>query len=174
MKEEAICNVKRLRHHASLTVFCGGNENHQQVRQWKIDESLPDPLPCQRILDGLLPEVVSNLVGDLIPYWTDSPKKVPGSWQTDDPTQGDIHQWLIWAGEKPWQDYDILGGRFISEFGMPSIPSLETVKWWLDGDEKEAYPQSRMMQQHNKAGSHERRFAVYMNELMRFTDDLET
>ncbi len=78
------------------------------------------------------------------------------------------------APSRPWQDYDILGGRFVSEFGMPAMPAIQTVDWWLDGDEAERYPQSKLMAQHNKAGSYERRLATYINEEFRMTGDLET
>lgn len=64
--------------------------------------------------------------------------------------------------------------RELREFGMPSFPDKRTVDYWLDGDTTQAKPQSKLMQQHNKAGSHERRFAIYMNENFSMTSDLET
>lgn len=84
------------------------------------------------------------------------------------------HMLLLPAPSNPWQDYDLLGGRFVSEFGMPSIPDTRTVDWWLDGKSQERYSQSKLMQQHNRAGSHERRFAVYMNEMFRLTGDFDS
>ena len=57
---------------------------------------------------------------------------------------------------------------------MPSFPDTKTVDYWLDGDVKERWAQSRLMAQHNRAGSHERRFAIAMNENFRLTSDLET
>lgn len=36
------------------------------------------------------------------------------------------------------------------------------------------HPQSKALQQHNKAGSHERRMAVLMNENLKVTGDLES
>ncbi|KAJ9105971.1 hypothetical protein QFC19_003306 [Naganishia cerealis] len=175
VEKEAIANVKRLRHHPSLVLFCGNNEDYQQIRQWNIDESQLDPLPARKIYEDLLPKVVAALTDPQIAYHPGSPNKAADSWATDDPTQGDIHQWTVWAPpSNPWQNYDQLGGRFVSEFGMPSIPDIRTVDWWIDGDEKERYSQSKLMQQHNRAGSHERRFAVYMNELFRLTGDFAT
>ena len=57
---------------------------------------------------------------------------------------------------------------------MPSMPDIRTIDFWLDGDQSERYSQSRLMQQHNKAGSHERRLAIYMNENFRIKEDLES
>ena len=34
VKQEAIDNVTRLRHHASIVCFCGNNEDYQMVLQW--------------------------------------------------------------------------------------------------------------------------------------------
>lgn len=54
------------------------------------------------------------------------------------------------------------------------MPDIRTIDHWLDGDKTQRYSQSRLMAQHNKAGSHERRFAILMNENFRLTGDLET
>jgi beta-mannosidase len=67
-----------------------------------------------------------------------------------------------------------MAGRFISEFGMPSLPDIRTVEYWHGDDTSPRHPQSKMMQQHNKAGSHERRFAIAMNENFRYSGDLES
>lgn len=61
-----------------------------------------------------------------------------------------------------------------SEFGIPSFPDIKTVDYWLDGNVGERWAQSRLMAQHNRAGNHERRFAIVMNENFRLTGDLET
>ena len=38
---------------------------------------------------------------------------------TTDQTYGDLHQWNVWHGsQEPWHNWDILAGRFVSEFGM--------------------------------------------------------
>ncbi|ORY21893.1 glycoside hydrolase [Naematelia encephala] len=173
VKAEAEYNVARLGHHPSLAIFCGNNEDYQMVLQWDIKQS-GDPLPARKIYEHLLPEVVERLTDPQVPYWRGSPYGGKG-WDTADPTVGDVHQWEVWGGkEKPYQDYDIMGGRFVSEFGLPSLPSLKTINFWLDGDDTQAHPQSKLMQQHNKAGSHERRLAICMNENFRITADLES
>ncbi|KDQ51573.1 glycoside hydrolase family 2 protein [Jaapia argillacea MUCL 33604] len=169
VRAEAEDNVKRLRHHPSLALLCGNNEDYQQVLQWGgITE-----LPARKIYEEVLPEVVSRLTDPEIPYHRGSPYGGK-EWDTADPTVGDVHQWNIWAGELPWQDYERKGGRFVSEFGIPSMPDMKTIKYWLDGDESQAWPQSKLMAQHCKAGGFERRFAVIMNENFRLTSDLET
>ncbi|KAF8580934.1 glycoside hydrolase family 2 protein [Ramaria rubella] len=171
VKKEAEATVTRLRHHPSMALFCGNNEDYQQVLQWGGIDSLP----ARVIYEEVLPDVVSRLTSPEVPYWRGSPYGGKG-WDTADPTIGDVHQWNVWAGAHHlYQDYDIMGGRFVSEFGMPAFPDIRTVDYWMDGAEKKhRYSQSKLMMQHNKAGSHERRFAILMNENFRITSDLES
>ncbi|EIW81506.1 glycoside hydrolase family 2 protein [Coniophora puteana RWD-64-598 SS2] len=172
VRAEAIDNIVRLRHHPCIALLCGNNEDYQQVLQWG---DVPD-LPARKIYEHLLPSLVSSLTSPEIPYHRGSPCGGEG-WDTADPTVGDVHQWNIWAGEKPWHDYDRMGGRFVSEFGVPSFPCMRTIEYWLDSADvpkSQRYAQSKAMAQHCKAGSYERRFAVLMNELLRLTGDLET
>jgi len=62
-----------------------------------------------------------------------------------------------------------------SEFGIPSMPSMRTIEYWMQGaDKTQWYAQSQLMAQHTKAGAFERRFAIVMNENFRLTTDLET
>ncbi|KAF9465788.1 glycoside hydrolase superfamily [Collybia nuda] len=171
VRKEAEDNVKRLRHHASIALFCGNNEDYQMVLQWGgINE-----LPARKLYEEVLPDVVAGLTDPPIPYHRGSPYGGEG-WDTSDPTIGDVHQWNVWGGkELPYQEYDKLGGRFVSEFGMPSMPDMRTITYWMDGaDKAEWYAQSTLMAQHTRAGSFERRFAIAMNENFRITSDLET
>ncbi|KAM5541197.1 hypothetical protein V8D89_005126 [Ganoderma adspersum] len=167
---EAEDNVKRLRHHPSLALFCGNNEDYQMVLQW----GGIDALPARVLYEKVFPDVVAEHSGPPIPYHRGSPYGGKG-WDTSDPTIGDVHQWNIWGGKEwPWQEYPFNGGRFISEFGIPSFPDIKTVDYWLDGNTKDRWAQSKAMAQHDRAGSHERRFAIVMNENFRLTSDLET
>ena len=61
-----------------------------------------------------------------------------------------------------------------SEFGIPAMPDIRTVDYWLNGNTRERWAQSKLMAQHNRAGGHERRFAIVMNENFRLTGDFET
>lgn len=143
VKAEAEANVTRLRHHASLALWCGNNEgelllmyqlrqsnpqvsDYQQILQWNLGADLP----AKKIYEQVLPEVVTRLAGPDVPYWRGSPYGGKG-WDTTDPTVGDVvsrsfvkevcdclirfikHAWNIWAGMEHWQNYDILGGRFV-------------------------------------------------------------
>jgi beta-mannosidase len=172
VRAEALSNVTRLRSHPSIALFCGNNEDYQMVLQWG---DVPH-LPAVKIYEEILPEIVSSLTTEPeVPYWRGSPYGGK-DWDTADPTVGDVHQWNVWGGkELPYQNYDVLGGRFVSEFGMPGMPAWKTIQYWMDGaDEKEWYHQSPLIAQHCRAGLFERRFSIPMNENFRVTEDLET
>lgn len=67
----------------------------------------------------------------------------------------------VWHGtQEPWHNWDILSGRFVSEFGMQGYPDIRTVDYWTGGDKSERFPQSRTTTNHNKADGFERRLEV--------------
>lgn len=92
---------------------------------------------------------------------------------SSDPTVGDMHQWNVWHGtQEKYQIFDTLGGRFNSEFGMEAFPHIDTIRYYVT-DPTQLYPQSHMIDFHNKADGHERRIATYLIENFRTSTDLE-
>lgn len=84
-----------------------------------------------------------------------------------------MHQWNVWHGtQEKYQIFDTLGGRFNSEFGMEAFPHIDTIKAYVT-DPTQLYPQSHMIDFHNKADGHERRIATYLVENFRTETDLE-
>jgi beta-mannosidase len=80
---------------------------------------------------------------------------------------------IVWHGtQEKYQIFDTLGGRFNSEFGMEAFPHIETIKHYCT-DPSQLYPQSHMLDFHNKADGHERRIATYLVENFRTVTDLE-
>jgi beta-mannosidase len=117
----------------------------------------------------LLPDVVAAH-SPHVPYHPGSP------WgdgkASSDPTVGDMHQWNVWHGtQEKYQIFDKLGGRFNSEFGMEAFPHIDTIKYYVT-DPAQLYPQSHMIDFHNKADGHERRIATYLVENFRTETDL--
>ncbi|KAJ6599110.1 glycoside hydrolase family 2 protein [Mycena vulgaris] len=163
VKTEAEQNVKRLRHHPSVVIFAGNNEDYQIAESLKLELDYSDEksdyldtnFPARHIYERLLPAVVEEL-SDIF-YHRGSPYSGQGK-PTTDKAYGDLHQWNVWHGsQEPWHRWDVLAGRFVSEFGMEGYPNIRTVDYWLDGDKSERYPQSRINNNHNKADGFERR-----------------
>ncbi|KAM0746231.1 glycoside hydrolase [Meredithblackwellia eburnea MCA 4105] len=177
VRKEAEDNVRRLRSHPSLVVLCGNNEDYQIAESEGLEYDPQDhdgdwtktTFPAREIYERLLPSVVSELAPDIY-YHPGSPW---GGKTSRDPTVGDIHQWNVWHGtQEPYQNWDQLSGRFVSEFGMQGFPSEKTVDFWLDGNQGERFPQSRMIGYHNKAAGFERRLELYLVENIRHSFDI--
>lgn len=86
------------------------------------------------------------------------------------------HQMLtscaVWHGtQEKYQRYDQIGGRFNSEFGLAAFPVVSTTESFVTRPE-DLYPQSRVLDFHNKADGHERRIATYVAENFRVAQDL--
>lgn len=176
---EAEQNVKRLRHHPSIVIFAGNNEDYQLAESINIvdysDETSDfrkTKFPARHIYERTLPSIVQKFCD--IHYHRSSPYSAPGV-VTTDKTLGDLHQWNVWHGsQEPWHNWDLLAGRFVSEFGMEGYPNIRTVDYWLAGDKSERYPQSRVNNNHNKADGFERRLELYLVENFKHTFDMDS
>ncbi|KAJ6539298.1 glycoside hydrolase family 2 protein [Mycena capillaripes] len=180
VEAEAEDNVKRLRHHPSIVIFAGNNEDYQIAESLKLELDYSDEksdylqtnFPARHIYERLLPAVVEKL-SDIF-YHRGSPYSGHGKVSTDR-TYGDLHQWNVWHGsQEPWSNWDILSGRFVSEFGMQGFPNIRTVDYWLDGDKSERFPQSRTNNNHNKADGFERRLELYLVENFKHSFEMES
>jgi beta-mannosidase len=157
---EARYQVRRLRSHPSLALWCGNNEN-----QWIHDRTFwDDPdnkVPGSLYYDEILPRAVSQLDGRTT-YWPGSPY---GGDDHNDRRQGNVHNWEVWHGNVPrrfgeparrdptpenvsYLRYTEDMGRFVSEFGMHASPVLETLRRALPPDQ--LYHHSPSMDHHNK------------------------
>ncbi|KAJ4478021.1 glycoside hydrolase family 2 protein [Lentinula aciculospora] len=180
VKDEAEYNVKRLRHHPSLSIFAGNNEDYQVAESMHLELDYSDEssdfrktnFPARYIYERVLPEIVGRLSN--IHYHRSSPYSGQGKASTD-LTLGDLHQWNVWHGsQEPWTKWDILAGRFVSEFGMEGYPNIRTVDYWLEDQTKERFPQSRTNTSHNKADGFERRLELYLVENFKHSFEMES
>lgn len=177
---EAVANVRRLRNHPSIVIYAGNNEDYQLQESENLtydfddkntDNWLKTDFPARYIYEKILPDVVSA-ESPHVPYHPGSPWS-DGKHKTYDKTIGDMHQWNVWHGtQEKYQIFDTLGGRFNSEFGMEAFPHIDTIKYFCT-DETQLFPQSHMLDFHNKADGHERRIATYLVENFRTVTDLE-
>jgi beta-mannosidase len=173
VRAEAEAQVRRLRHHPCLALWCGNNEDYQIAESLGAydQDAPPDPesrFPARVIYERLLPEVCARLDPSRA-YWPGSP--YAGA-NTSDGTVGDRHVWDVWHGRvAPYQDYPRFAGRFVSEFGMQAAPDMATVESFAPPAER--HPQSRTMDHHNKAADGPRRLALYLSDNVPYPADLE-
>jgi beta-mannosidase len=160
IKREAEENVRRLRHHPSIVIWAGNNEDYQYQESEKLtydyenkdaESWLKTDFPARYIYEKVLADVCKDLIPSTY-YHFGSPWGAGRN--TDDPTVGDIHQWNVWHGtQEKYQDFDKLVGRFVSEFGMEAFPNVKTIDAYLPlgKDDPDRYPQSSTVDWHNKA-----------------------
>ncbi|KAI4597223.1 Beta-mannosidase B [Pestalotiopsis sp. 9143b] len=179
IQKEAEENIKLLRHHPSIVIWAGNNEDYQYAESENLTWDQKDhnaegwlktDFPARYIYEKILPDACKKL----IPATYYHPGSPWGGVDTHDPTVGDIHQWNVWHGtQEKYQNFDKLVGRFVSEFGMEAFPSVKTIDAFLPlgKDDPDRYPQSSTIDFHNKADGHERRIALYLVENMRYAPD---
>ena len=99
IRDEAICNVRRLHHHPSIVIYAGNNEDYQIQEQYKLEYNFADKdpeswlkstYPARYISEHLLPTVVKD-ESPAVSYWPSSP--FSDGKETTDKTVGDLHQW---------------------------------------------------------------------------------
>ncbi|MCC5838652.1 MAG: glycoside hydrolase family 2 protein [Opitutales bacterium] len=131
VEAEAREQVRRLRDHACLALWCGNNEIEQGFINWKTDAWTDTTMPLTeyaKIFDECLPQVVREEDGTT-PYIPSS-GHTPGQNRSDahDPTCGDAHSWSVWFGGEPIEAQRKWTYRFMSEFGFQSFPEPSTVE----------------------------------------------
>jgi beta-mannosidase len=137
IRQEAVDNVIRLRNHACIAIWCGDNENLHGWHNWGWDKlNTPDIdstiyAGYRHISTQILPEAVKKYHPG-IAYWSTSPASYPGD-QLADRKSGDEHDWTIWFGMKDFEAYGENVPRFVSEYGVQSLPDLKTVRAFAEG-----------------------------------------
>ncbi len=127
VRAEAVDNVRRLRHHPSLALWCGNNEIEQGLLGHEWTATTMGMEDYVRLFDVLLKQVVHQEHPEGA-YWPGSPHSPHGDrldWQN--PACGDVHLWGVWHGLKPFEWYYESTHRFVSEFGLQSFPQPNTL-----------------------------------------------
>ncbi len=151
VREEVRYQVRRLRHHASLALWCGNNEC--QVLQLFVNKVLgtTGELLGKLYYDQVIPEEVTKL-DTATPYWPGSPF---GGANPNSMLVGDVHDWTVWHGVPPvprdtfvgesdrsskgvhYMRYAEDSGRFISEFGIHGAPPMSSLARWMNPEDLE-------------------------------------
>ena len=161
VRQEVIDNVRRLRHHASLAVWSGNNENEFFRMMWKKGSHLD--IANMGFYHYTLRGWVNELDGQTA-YWPGSPSSGDLKYKVHNlkkgEIRGDTHLWQIWHGMLPIEAFRKFPTRFCSEYGMESMPSMHTISTFTD--EKTAQLFDPVMQLHQKSGGGNEKMLFYL------------
>ncbi|MDG5816448.1 hypothetical protein QA601_15230 [Chitinispirillales bacterium ANBcel5] len=165
VSDEATGQIKRLRNHPCMALWCGNNEL-EQIQDLRTGSSKVK-LNYEKVFYRLLPELVKNY-SPPIPYWPSSPHNPEGyNSGFNSESKGDAHFWDVWHSRKPVKTYEQTNFRFCSEFGMQSYCSEETARSYTD-DLNVFAP---AMENHQKHPAGNLIIMEYISRLYRFPKD---
>ena len=159
IRQEAVDNVKRLRNHACIALWCGNNECQDAWLGWgwkseieKLSKAYADKVwaEYQEQYHITLPNVIKEYAPEAF-YWPSSPFAFED--QMSGTTDGDRHYWNVWHGKAPISDYNKEKSRFFSEYGFQSFPAFESVKRYAPYSEDWDI-RSEVMMSHQRGGDH--------------------
>lgn len=171
VEAEARENVRRLRHHPSIALWCGNNELEQGLVGDAWTEKTMSWEDYGRLFDRLLPEVVREVDPDR-DYWPSSPHTPVGDRRNwNDPASGDAHLWDVWHGRKPFEWYRTCEHRFNSEFGFQSFPEPRTVRGYTEPPDRNVT--SWVMERHQRSGIGNTVIMQYLLDWFRMPKDFD-
>ena len=176
VRREAIENVRRLRHRASLALWCGNNEMEQGWADWKWND--PQDIANQRLKAGydrmfhhLLPAVVAGEDPDTA-YWPSSASSGIPFAEPNGMQRGDMHYWDVWHGRKPFTAYRTQFPRFMSEFGFQALPPYKTVQTYAAPEDQNMT--SYIMEHHQRSRSGNGLMIGQMTDTFRMPNNFES
>ncbi|QHW35044.1 glycoside hydrolase family 2 protein [Paenibacillus rhizovicinus] len=187
VKAEAIDNIRRLRNHPSIALWCGNNEidaawgNYDEnagwgwKKQYTAEQREEIWAAYEAVFHRILPEAVAELAPD-IAYWPSSPMQAltndGNQHATNNSAHGDIHYWAVWHASEPFEHYNDNIGRFMSEYGFQSFPEHKTVRTYAE--ENEMALDSDVMLHHQKNGRGNFLIKEYSEKYMKDPKDFQS
>jgi beta-mannosidase len=167
VRQEAVEQIKRLRSHPSIVLWCGNNEVETGWYHWGDRVELRNSIsPMQSfrvwqdyivLFADILKSAVNTYAG--VPYWPSSPS-ANFEEPPDNQHNGDMHYWAVWHQQAPAMDYTKQFPRFMSEFGFQSFPEMRTIRTFAEPKDFDIH--SVTMQSHQKNNGGNDRILTYM------------
>jgi len=155
IRAELAHQLRRLRDHASIALWCGDNECLGAIG-W-FEETRKDAA-FYRDAWVARSKMQAESVAKWDPtrtYWPSSPCCGPGDfgngWKED--SRGDMHNWTVWHENAPFDAYYRFRPRFCSEFGYQSFPSPEVAETFATRAEIAAHAPAFEWHQKNTGGN---------------------
>lgn len=172
IRREFADNIKRIRHHASLGLWCGNNEMEMFVDEgcWVTKPS--EVRDYLFMYERILPEVLSKYDPQTF-YWPASPSSGGSFDDPNDPDRGDVHYWKVWHGNRPFSEYRKHFFRYASEFGFQAFPFKKTLEQITD-DPEDFNIFSYVMEKHQRNYGANGKIMNYLQQTYRYPTEFTT
>lgn len=171
IREEIRQNVRRLRHHASLGLWCGNNEMETQTLDGCWKPSAKQKCDYIKIFEYIIPQIVEEEDPQTF-YWPSSPSSGGNFDNPWDEDRGDAHYWDVWHGSKPFTAYRDYRFRYLSEFGFQSFPCLKTVESFTEPEDRNIF--SRVMEMHQRNSAANGKIMNYLSQMYLYPKDFDS
>lgn len=174
VRAEMIDNVTRLRNHACIAIWVGNNEIEDAWEYWGWKREYPLAIQdtiykaYKQLFFNILPDVIRENDGTRF-YWPSSPSSDFG--RPSNQLSGDVHDWDVWHGKKPFENYQIKRGRFFSEYGFQSFPDFYSVQKYSTAEDWDI--ESPIMKSHQRSGIGNLRIRDYLQMYYKTPNNFE-
>ena len=170
---EAVDNMRRLRHHASLGLWCGNNEQEWGWVEWGWSENFSPKLKSDyiKMFEYILPEIAKEIDPNTL-YWPASPSSAGSFYKPNDENFGDMHYWGVWHGRNPFTDYRKIFPRYMSEFGLQSFPCMKTIESFTLPEDRNVF--SSVLESHQKCNTGNEKILYYISDHYKYPKDFDS
>ncbi|MFZ9047048.1 MAG: glycoside hydrolase family 2 protein, partial [Cyclobacteriaceae bacterium] len=166
VRQEAEYNIKRLRNHPSIALWCGNNEVLAAWKAWGWEQEVAEENPMaakaqwqgyKDIFLKVLPEAIDKLDPQRF-YHPSSPQS--GDSLVNVYNLGDHHYWGVWWGKEEFSNYHTQLARFMSEYGFQSFPEMRAINLFAEKEDWDIY--SDVMKSHQRSSIGNSTIELYM------------
>ncbi len=158
---EFVDNIRRLRSHPSLALWCGNNEMEQFAGSGLWIRAMRQKSDYIKMFQYIIPKVLKAEDPQAF-YWPSSPSSGGDFDEPGDPSRGDVHDWDVWHGLKPFTDYRNYLFSYVSEFGFQSFPCMETIASFTLPEDRNIF--SYIMEKHQRNATANGRIVTYLSQ----------
>ena len=171
VSKEIVDNVRRIRHHACLGLWCGNNEMETQTLDGVWKTTAKQKYDYIKLYEYIIPKILQEEDPAAF-YWPSSPSSGGNFDNPWDENRGDTHYWDVWHGNKPFTEYRKFRFRYLSEFGFQSFPCLKTVESFTLPEDRNIF--SRVMEMHQRNCAANGKILNYLSATYLYPKDFDS